>query len=173
MNKSPRDIEIVQDGHPVLREVASSVPIEKIKDLKIQRVVERMKAALDSQDDGVAIAAPQIGESLRIFVVSEKAVGGKGHDVYINPEITKISKDRKALEEGCLSVRWLYGKTKRASRVSIRAYNQNGELFEKNGVGLLAQIFQHETDHLDGILFIDHASNIHSMPDDEIPDSSK
>ncbi|MDD5318422.1 MAG: peptide deformylase [Candidatus Pacebacteria bacterium] len=175
MPKTPRDIDIVQSGEPVLRKVATPVALEEIESLRIQRIIEKMKAALDSQDDGVAIAAPQIGESVRIFVVSGKVFSGffehsedaskkpkpLKDEVYINPEIIKISKDRKTVEEGCLSVRWLYGKTKRASRATIRAYNERGP------TGLLAQIFQHETDHLNGILFIDHAKDIHELPPED------
>ena len=142
-----------------------------------------MKKALGEQDDGVAIAAPQIGVSLSIFVMSGKAVlyeNAKkyGNDnvekvippdiVFINPEIIKISKKRVSLPEGCLSVRWLYGKTKRAEKARVQAFNEEGKLFEYGGSGLIAQIFQHETDHLKGILFIDHATDIQDMPPEKV-----
>ena len=83
--------------------------------------------------------------------------------VFINPTITFKSKDKKKMEEGCLSVRWLYGTVKRSSRVTIEAQNELGEKFIETGTGLMAQIFQHETDHLNGILFIDTAENIREM----------
>jgi peptide deformylase len=80
--------------------------------------------------------------------------------VYINPLIIKSSKDKKNMEEGCLSCRWWYGKSKRASRVTIEALDQDGNHFTQDASGLLAQIFQHEIDHLNGILFIDHAKDL-------------
>jgi peptide deformylase len=67
------------------------------------------------------------------------------------------------MTEGCLSVRPLYGKVRRATRATIEAYNENGKKFTKEGVGLLAHIFQHETDHLNGILFIDKAKNLQEI----------
>ena len=66
--------------------------------------------------------------------------------------------------EGCLSVRWLYGKVSRATRASVRAYDEHGEPFTRGASGLLAEIFQHEVDHLDGILFIDKARDIRDIP---------
>lgn len=169
-------IKIVQNGNPVLRKVAKEVPLSHITKPKIQKVINDMKAALHSQDDGVAIAAPQIGESYRIFVVSgrifeddfirgkaptEKTKKNHKDLVFINPVFKKISKDRKLMAEGCLSVRPLYGKVRRATKATMEAYNEEGEKFEKQASGLLAHIFQHETDHLDGILFIDKARDVH------------
>jgi len=113
----------------------------------------------------VAIAAPQLGESLRIFVVSKKVNKKFEEDlVFINPEIIRIGKQKKVMQEGCLSVRWKYGDVKRSTTASVRALNEQGNEFVMNGRGLLAQIFQHETDHLNGILFIDTAKNIEDIP---------
>lgn len=171
-------ITIVQNGDPLLRTVAKEVPLSDITKPKIQKIIRDMKAALHSQDDGVAIAAPQIGVSYRIFVVSgrtfdEDFTRGKSVPVgsstrilhpdlvFINPVFTKISKDKKLMAEGCLSVRPLYGKVRRATKATMEAYDENGKKFTKDGSGLLAHIFQHETDHLDGILFIDKAKDIH------------
>lgn len=174
-------VTIVQNGDKVLRKISKEVPLSSITQPKIKKIIEDMSVALDSQYDGVAIAAPQIGVSLRIFVISgrvfdedfirgEKVVIAKKHPniVFINPIIKKISRDRKLMAEGCLSVRPVYGKVRRATRVTIEAYNQHGKKFSMDGSGLLAHIFQHETDHLDGILFIDKAKDLHdSNPEDE------
>lgn len=171
-------IKIVQTGDPVLRKIAKEVPVSTITKPKIQKIIKDMSEALSSQGDGVAIAAPQIGVSLRIFVVSgnifeDDFIRGKKPDeskkstkkipdlVFINPVFLKISKDRKLLAEGCLSVRPIYGKVRRSTRATVEAYNENGEKFVKDGSGLLAHIFQHEIDHLDGILFIDKAKDLH------------
>lgn len=171
-------IEIVQKGNKTLREIAKEVPVDSITKPKIQKIIKDMSEALDSQYDGVAIAAPQIDVSLRIFVVSGKVFdedfirGTKPTDnfkikkhpenmVFINPVFIKISKDKKLMDEGCLSVRPIYGKVRRATRATIEAYNEKGKKFTMDGSGLLAHIFQHEYDHLDGILFIDKAKDMH------------
>ncbi len=189
--------QILQKEAPVLREIARDVAIEEIKSAKIKAVIREMKEALASQEDGVAIAAPQIGHSLRIFVVSKKVEEileearqekkfkesrikpersegietseaiASTDQVFINPFIKKISKDRKTVEEGCLSVRYLYGQVKRSTKATIVAYDENGNKFERGGTGLMAQIFQHEMDHLNGILFIDKAQNVEEIfPED-------
>ena len=162
--------KIVQREDPVLRQIAKEVPVSNISSPKIQKIISNMKKALASQDDGVAIAAPQIGHALRIFVIAGKAndivkkTEGSPDEVYINPVITKISKDKKLVDEGCLSVRYLYGKTKRATKATVEAYNEKGQKISRGASGLIAQIFQHETDHLNGILFIDHAKQIRDLP---------
>ena len=155
--------EILERNAPLLREKAKSVPIKSIGSKKIRDILYRMREALHAEEDGAAIAAPQIGESLRIFVVSKKITKTKDL-VFINPEIIKASKKKKKVEEGCLSIRWLYGQVKRSEKVTIRAYGETGKQFERGASGLLAQIFQHEMDHLDGILFIDKAENLREIP---------
>lgn len=174
--------EILQKNSKVLREIAKEVPKESITSAKIQKIIKEMKEALHSQSDGVAIAAPQIGYSLRIFVVIGKVeeLAKKDTDegvkedeekndlVFINPVIKKISKEKKDVEEGCLSVRYLYGKVKRSKKATVEAYDENGNKFERGGSGLLAQIFQHEIDHLDGVLFIDKAKQLEEIPPEEI-----
>jgi len=165
----------------VLRKISKEVPISSITKPKIQKVLLDMSEALHSQNDGVAIAAPQIGESLRIFIVAGKIfdedfIKGKypveenlykkartPDIIFINPSIKKISKDRKLMSEGCLSVRPIYGKVRRATKVTVEAYNEKGEKFTINGSGLLAHCFQHEIDHLDGILFIDKAKDLQEV----------
>lgn len=169
---------ILQRDEPVLRQKAKLVPVHDINSAKIKAVIEDMKRAMYSQKDGVAIAAPQIGVSLQIFVVSgsilkqaDKGYTGDGSDlVFINPVITKLSKEKRLVEEGCLSVRWLYGKVKRSTRASIEAYNEKGEKVSRGASGLLAQIFQHETDHLNGSLFTDRATELWEMTAEEIAD---
>lgn len=172
-------IDIIQKENPILRQVAKEVPLKEIGSKKIQKILLDMKKALNSQKDGVAIAAPQIGVSLRIFIVSGKVFDmqenifkedqkQKNEDlVCINPVIKKLSKEKKELEEGCLSVRYLYGKIFRSTKATVTAYNEKGEKFTRGGSGLLAQVFQHENDHLDGVLFIDNAKDLVDMPPEE------
>lgn len=168
--------EIVQREQPVLREVARSIPKEEIGSERIQKIINEMSSAMAVQKDGIAIAAPQIGENLRIFVVSGKLLsqvdkshkGGDKDLVFINPEIIKLSKEKKDVEEGCLSVRWLYGKVRRSVRATITAFNEKGEKIERGASGVLAQVFQHEVDHLNGILFTDKAKEVWEMTEEEV-----
>jgi peptide deformylase len=173
--------EILQRHDPILRKIAAPVPIQDIGTDKIGKIIADMKEALSEQKDGIAIAAPQIGQSLRIFMVSgsllaqaDKSFKGDGSDlVFINPEITKLSRQKKTVEEGCLSVRWLYGKMKRSAKATLKAVNEKGQPVERGASGLLAQIFQHEVDHLNGILFIDNAAEAWEMSEDEIAELQK
>lgn len=168
---------IVQKNAPILRGLAKDVPTKEISSSRIQKIIAEMKEALASQDDGVALAAPQIGYPLRIFVVSGKVAKIMSEDemqpvgedsVYINPVLTKLSKEKNMTEEGCLSVRYLYGRVKRSKKATVQAYDENGKKFTKGGSGLLAQIFQHETDHLNGVLFTDKAKNLEEIPPEKM-----
>jgi peptide deformylase len=168
--------KILQKDEKILHQNAKEIPVHEISTPKIKKILREMSHALKSQSDGVAIAAPQIGYPLRIFIVSGKIFHKdfKYHDkfekipekdipknmVFINPKISKLSREKEWLPEGCLSVRWLYGKTFRSKKATITAYDENGKKFTRGASNLLAQIFQHETDHLNGILFIDHAKEI-------------
>jgi len=189
---------ILQKKEKILRQLAKEVPIDEIKSPRIKKIIKEMKEALFSQEDGVAIAAPQIGVSLRIFVVSGKIfdphfaasnTASRGRPafgkqfttdkkkypdlVFINPKIVKLSKKKEFVPEGCLSVRWLYGEVKRSTNATILAYDEKGEKFTRGAGGLLAQIFQHETDHLEGVLFIDKAKNVQEMPPESVNQASK
>ena len=162
-------LDIVQKGASVLREKAVSVIVENIATHSIQDDLKKMHASLAGQKDGVALAAPQIGISKRIFVVAPKAYNDYTSQplVFINPVITKRSKNKTWLDEGCLSVRWIYGTTHRHKQVTVEAYNEHGEKFQHGGSELVAQIFQHEIDHLDGILFDDHAKDLGEITEEE------
>ena len=180
--------KILQKEAQLLRKIAESVPPGKITSPKIQKILQEMKTILVSQDDGVAIAAPQIGYSLRIFIISKRVQSivkkfrpesqidaridkdNKVLDentfkdmVFINPNLKKISKEKMIVEEGCLSVRYLYGKVSRGRKAVVEAYDEKGKKFTKGASGLMSQIFQHEVDHLNGILFIDKAKYVEEI----------
>lgn len=177
---------IVQVGDPVLRAIAKEIPIAEIGSPRVREIIADMKALLAKEEFGVAIAAPQVGESLRMFVIAgtgalkRKRNGRKkgdeesddsyfeglseGDEVYINPVLVKTSRGKKDKHEGCLSVRGKWGEVKRAEKATIRAYNERGEKIERGASGFLAHIFQHEIDHLEGILYIDKATKVY---DDE------
>lgn len=164
-------VKIVQKENSILRKKTKEVPVKEISSPKIKKILKDMSNALETQKDGVAIAAPQIGIPLRIFIVSGKLFDIERSSekslikdiVFINPKITRVSKDTSAEKEGCLSVRDKYGAVNRANKATVRAYNEHGKVFERGASGLLAKIFQHEIDHLNGILFIDKAENLYEM----------
>lgn len=163
--------EIVQKGTENLHINAAEVPVSDITSPEIKQVIANMKLALSGEPDGVAIAAPQIDISLRIFVVAGFVFGkGEADVAYINPIFVKKSKKTELMDEGCLSVRYMYGKVKRHTNVTIEAYNEEGEKIERGAGGLLAHIFQHETDHLNGILFVDKAESSEIMSEKEQED---
>ncbi len=164
-------VKILQKEDPTLRKKSELVTLHELKAPEFKKILADMHVAMNSQDDAVAVAAPQIGILKRIFMVSgrifdnfeEKETPHKDL-VFVNPEIVKLSKDHKLMTEGCLSVRYLYGKIRRASRATIRALDEHGNQIERGASGLLAQIFQHEIDHLNGILFIDTAKDLEDIP---------
>lgn len=148
----------------ILRAICVPVKQNEFKSEQLLSDLKKMKESAHQQEDGVALAAPQIGINKRIFVIDERAY--KNSDlkwmptVFINPTITKTSKTQEIKDEGCLSVRKMYGSTWRSVNVSVTAYDQNGTKFSYGAGGLIAHIIQHEMDHLDGILFIDHGFDL-------------
>ena len=173
-----RGTKIVQKENEVLRQKTHTVKIADIATAKTKKLIASLSGALDKEDDGVAIAAPQIGVPMSVFVVSGKVFDmiEKKSDVQksrpdlvcINPEILKTSRKKQWMEEGCLSVRWLYGRVERALKVKLSAHDEHGKKFTMGASGLLAQIFQHEVDHLHGILFTDKAKDVTEMPPQKI-----
>jgi peptide deformylase len=163
---------IVQEGDPVLRRIAKSVPKKDFGSRKLHNLIQKMSKALSDEEFGVALAAPQVGESLRIFVVAGRAFNADLDDderaatatppnmTFINPEILRLSRKKKEMSEGCLSVRGKYGSVIRHERASVKAQDESGKTFTYHGTGLVAHIFQHECDHLDGILYTDKAERL-------------
>lgn len=142
---------IVEMGEPVLKEKARPVP--KITPNVIKLLENMADTMYDAQ--GVGLAAPQVGVSKRIAVVDV----GDGLIELINPVI--IHKEGIETDtEGCLSIPGVKGEVARATKVKVKALDRNGKEMEYEGEGLLARAFQHEIDHLDGILFVDKAQNL-------------
>jgi peptide deformylase len=179
-----KKIEILQKDNPVLREVSSLIPLNKIKSEEVKSVISDLKKAIDSQADAVAISAVQIGKPIRLFVISKRIfqiieelngeeIKEKKDLIFINPKITKISKGKQLIEEGCLSVRYFYGKVSRSCKVTVEAYDEEGKKFSRGFSGLFAQVVQHENDHLDGILFIDKAVDVQEITPEEFEKTLK
>ncbi|MGI6587597.1 MAG: peptide deformylase [Peptococcia bacterium] len=144
--------QIVKIGDEILRQQAQK--IEKVTP-QIEKLLDNLKDTLYATEMGVGLAAPQIGISKRVIVVD------LDDELYelINPEI--VQAEGSATDtEGCLSVPGLMGDVVRASKVLVKTLNRQGEEVEISAQGLLARAFQHEIDHLNGILFVDKAENI-------------
>ena len=143
------------------------------KSAEIKHLIGRMAEAMFKEPDGVGIAAPQIGESLRVFLVAkdifaplperdgkEKKERQKEYLAFINPVMKKYSQKKSKDIEGCLSVRGFYGEVQRPEKIFIEYIDESGKKHARGASGLFARVIQHELDHLEGVLFIDKAKNI-------------
>ncbi len=147
---------VVTYGNSVLKRRAAEV--ETI-DESIEQLAREMFAALE-RSRGVGLAAPQIGVSLRLIVLSiPQEDGSRWKCVVVNPQIVKRKGTVKS-EEGCLSVPGVYEEISRAEEVEVKGLDLKGEEIRVKGTGLLARTLQHELDHLDGILIVDRISSL-------------
>ena len=145
-------LKIVKAGAPILKGTAQ--PVETItKQTKklLDDMAETMYAA-----EGVGLAAPQVNVPQQLIVLD----GGNGLIELINPEIIETSKEMEIGSEGCLSVPGYYGEVERYSKIKVKSLNRRGKIIYFNPEGFLARIFQHEIDHLTGVLFIEKADNL-------------
>lgn len=158
--------KLVPENHPALHTIAEEVTAEEFSDGTVEKIVKDLRKAIKTYDvDGyaaVAIAAPQIGVSKRIFLIEDQSDRDDAlpNLVAINPRITKTSKKMHEVGEGCLSIPDTYGTVLRHKNVTLEAFDEANQPFTRDSGGLLAQIIQHEYDHLDGILFTDRAERI-------------
>lgn len=151
MDRTMAILNIVKEGDETLRKVCR--PVTEITP-RILRLLDDMTETL-ADANGVGLAAPQVGILRRIAIVDD----GERYIELINPVITEREGEQEELE-GCLSVPEVWGVTHRPMRVKGRALNRDGEEFTFEGEGLTARCFCHELDHLDGVLFTDHAIHI-------------
>jgi peptide deformylase len=170
-------VAIVTIPHPALRKVSDVVSETELGKSEFKKLLADLSVALRTRDDGVGLSAPQIAVNKRVFVVSGKVFDKdwmKNHKVegelppdeyFINPVIVKSSKKLSTAEEGCLSIPNTYGMVKRPSNVTLEYIDQFGETKTKKATALLSRIFQHEIDHLDGILFTDKATELKQQED--------
>jgi len=141
-----------------LRERSRELDVAEITTPAFQQYLDQLVETMFVAD-GVGIASPQVGKNIRAIVVNTP----KGAECYMNPEILKTSKTTTESEEGCLSVPGKFGVVTRHTKIRLRAINRHGRRVEFDVKHFPAIIFQHEVDHLDGILFIDKAKNIVSQ----------
>ena len=130
---------------------------ETVKEItpEIFNLIKEMKETLAKAENGVGLAAPQVGKNIRLFIAAEE-IAKDGHTVFINPEITQVSKKLVAEEEGCLSLPGDWHELARADKVTIKATDETGTKFKIRVKGILSRLMLHEVDHLNGTLFIDH-----------------
>lgn len=166
--------KLVPENHPALHQIAEEITPAEIEDGTAAKIIKDLRHALTTYNvDGytaIAIAAPQIGVSKRIFIIEDQSDDRDTVPslIAINPILTKVSKKTHLVGEGCLSVPDYYGEVRRHKNVTMRALDETGKEYERGAGGLLAQIMQHEIDHLDGILFTDRAERVWHK--DEMPE---
>lgn len=158
--------KLVAQNHPALHTISEEITSEDFAGGVVTKIIKSLRGAIKEYSvDGfsaVAIAAPQIGVAKRMFLIEDQSGAPEERFptiIAINPRIIKISKRTHIVGEGCLSVPKLYGVVKRSTSVTLEALDENGKSFKQIAKGLLAQIIQHECDHLDGTLFIDRAED--------------
>lgn len=143
-------MKIIYYGDPVLREVSKEVT--EVTD-EIRKILDEMVETM-REESGVGLAANQVGLTQRFFVCE---VEGNVKKI-INPEITEFSEEEIEMEEGCLSIPGIYKRVKRPEKIKVKYIDEKGETVEAELGGIWARVFQHELDHLNGVLFIDKLS---------------
>ena len=159
-------LKVAHMGHPVLRAKARSLDRADIKTAAVQKLIDDMIETMQEYH-GVGLAGPQVHEGVRLFVATLDA----GRDVenpsapiaIINPEITPLTGDLVEDWEGCLSIPDIRGRVPRYRDIKVRALDRNGERIEIRAANFSARVIQHETDHLDGILFFDRMKGFETL----------
>ncbi len=146
-------MNIVTLGNDILR--AKAEPVRNIDGRTAKLAVDMLETLLAAK--GLGLAGPQVGVGERIFVVH---LSDDIPRIFINPEIVEASPDLTKYEEGCLSVPGIWANVMRPGMVKVRAWNEKGKQFTMEADDLLARVIQHEFDHLNGVLFIDHLSEL-------------
>ena len=164
-------LKVARMGHPVLRAKALPVPPNQILTAPIQRLIDDMFETM-REYSGIGLAAPQVHEGLRVFVAGlrEGDVGQAVPDdgempfmALINPELTMVGEATDEGWEGCLSIPDIRGLVPRAPGVRVQAFDRTGKRVSFTATGLPARVIQHETDHLDGVLFFDRMRSFESL----------
>jgi peptide deformylase len=162
-------LKVARMGHPVLRGKARALDKAALKSAAVQKLIDDM---IDTMVEyhGVGLAAPQVHEPLRVFVAAlDPKEDGVAEDkdpepfALINPEITVVGTDVVEDWEGCLSIPDVRGRVPRAREIRVRAYDRHGDRLELHVHDFSARVIQHETDHLDGVLFFDRMRSLETL----------
>jgi peptide deformylase len=156
-------LKVARMGHPVLRKPAREVDPTEVRTAPFQKLIDDMIETM-VEYEGIGLAAPQVHESVRLFVAG---VEGSGDDLkilpFVNPVVTAVGSETVEDWEGCLSIPDLRGRVPRAREVVIRALDRRGKPFEMTLRNFPARVVQHETDHLDGILFLTRMASLDTL----------
>lgn len=164
-------LKVSRMGHPVLRKKVKPVPAAEIASAPMQRLIDDMAHTM-LEYNGVGLAAPQVHEELRLFVAQvirdqdeEEENETRKPEILalINPEIKPASRQVEEDWEGCLSIPDLRGLVPRYRDITVKAYDRTGRQIELQASGFMARVIQHETDHLDGVLFLDRMKSMESL----------
>ena len=167
-------LKVARMGHPVLRARAKPLDPAEIKSPRVQQLIDDMFETMQEYQ-GVGLAAPQVHESLRLFVagfapnVDDEEDDDEDEEervplmALINPEITVIGEDTADDWEGCLSIPDIRGRVTRAREIKVKAYDRRGRRIEITARNFTARVIQHETDHLDGVLFFDRMASFETL----------
>ena len=157
-------LKVARMGHPVLRERARPLDRSAFRDPLFQKLVDDM---IDTMHEyhGVGLAGPQIHEGLRLFVALLDEEPGPESEtiVVVNPEITPVGTTTQEGWEGCLSIPDIRGMVPRFTEINVKAFDRNGKAVELRLKNFPARVAQHETDHLDGVLFFDRMTSMKSL----------
>ena len=156
-------LKVARMGHPVLRKRARPLDPGEIGTPRIQQLIDDLFETMhDSR--GIGLAGPQVHESIRLFVAgADDPDGGMPPVVVINPEVTPVGPKVDEDWEGCLSIPDIRGRVPRADRIRLRALDRRGRRIALTADGFPARVIQHETDHLDGVLFFDRMTSFESI----------
>ena len=156
-------LKVARMGHPVLREVEEEVEPTTVRSPAFQKLIDDMIETM-VEYDGIGLAAPQVHEGVRLFVAGVEGSGDNLKIVpFVNPVVTPLGPETTEDWEGCLSIPDLRGKVPRARDVLIRALDRRGKPFEMPLKNFPARVVQHETDHLDGVLFLDRMRSFETL----------
>jgi peptide deformylase len=156
-------LKVARMGHPVLRQVADEVDPTTVRSPAFQKLIDDMIETM-VEYDGIGLAAPQVHESVRLFVAGVEGTGENLKIVpFVNPVITSVGTDTADDWEGCLSIPDLRGRVTRAREIVIRALDRRGKPFEMPLKNFPARVVQHENDHLDGVLFLDRMATLETL----------
>jgi peptide deformylase len=167
-------LKVARMGHPVLRTTARTLERSEIKSVSVQKLINDLIETM-REYHGVGLAAPQVHEGLRLFVAAidvenpgdseDPGDDAEGREpiVLINPEITLVGASIVEDWEGCLSIPDIRGLVPRAKEIMVRAYDRKGDRLEIRAHDFPARVIQHETDHLDGVLFLDRMESFESL----------
>ncbi|MGE0448492.1 MAG: peptide deformylase [Vicinamibacterales bacterium] len=158
-------LKVARMGHPVLRSRSHALDRSRIKLPATQKLIDDMIETM-AEYHGVGLAAPQVHEQLRLFVASIDSDRGEEPSepiAIINPEITPVGSEMNDDWEGCLSIPDIRGKVPRFTDITLRAFDRHGDRIELRVKDFSARVVQHETDHLDGILFFDRMRGFETL----------